>query len=318
MRNKFATPLRAKCSPQNKLCCEEILRCKDFAYRVRLDFAKWPEEFSGYQVCGTFFKDDRLYITTRCQECPVAVFDRDGNFLNALGADLPIGRVHGIFKDSRGRILLADDGAHVIFSMDEDGRQLGLLGNYMQPSDTGFDSSIEGHLAYLTVKRRGLPFNKPTRLIQAPNGHYYASDGYGNAAVHHFDSSWDLIGSWGNPGTGKGDFSIVHSLIADSRNRIFVADRDNDRVQVFDETGSFLAELDSLLYPCDVAADSEYVYVAENDGRISIFNMDLQLEAQLGHSASEWRGHSITVDDRGNFYLGTLHGNYNLIQFERI
>ena len=318
MRNPFATPLRSKCDPRNQIPCRELLISGPFTYQVNREFAVWPEEYAGYQVCGTYTDGERLYVTTRCAECPVAVFDMAGNFIRRLGEDIPRGRVHGVWKDRRGRIFFADDGTHVVRCISEDGELLKTIGTYMQPSDTGYDASVEGHLSYLTVKRLAGPFNKPTRRVEGQNGCYYASDGYGNAAVHMFDADLNLIRSWGGPGTGKGEFSIVHSLVTDRYGRVLVADRDNDRVQVFDENGKYLESIEGLLYPCDVDTDGELVYVAENDGRISIFDLDFKLLGQLGFSGSGLRGHSLSVDKKGNLYLGSLHGNYNLILLQRV
>lgn len=318
MRNPFATPLRSKCDPSNKILCRELLISGPFTYQVNRDFAVWPEEYAGYQVCGTYTDGERLYVTTRCKECPVAVFDMEGNFIRRLGEAIPRGRVHGVWKDRRGRIFFADDGTHVVRCISENGELLQTIGTYMEPSDTGYDASVEGHLSYLTVKRLAGPFNKPTRLVEGQNGCYYASDGYGNAAVHMFDADLNLIRSWGGPGTGTGQFSIVHSLVTDRYGRVLVADRDNDRVQVFDENGKYLESIEGLLYPCDVDTDGELVYVAENDGRISIFDLEFQMLGQLGFSGSGLRGHSLSVDSRGNLYLGSLHGNYNLILLERM
>ena len=318
MRNPFATPLRSKSDPENLIPCTELLTSGPFTYQVDRGFVQWPERYAGYQVCGTYTDGTRLYVTTRCAECPVAVFDMKGNFIRKMADDIPRGRVHGIWKDSRGRILFADDGAHVIRCLSEGGKLLKTIGRFMDPSDTGFDSSIEGHLSYLTVKRLAGPFNKPTRMVEGKNGCYYASDGYGNAAVHQFDTEFNLIRSWGGPGTGIGEFSIVHSLVTDKRNRVLVADRDNDRVQIFDENGTYLDSIGNLLYPCDVDTDGELIYIAENDGRISIYDLDLKLLAQLGFSGSGLRGHSLSVDGEGNIYLGSLHGNYNLVMLKRI
>lgn len=316
IRNKFAVELRSKANPENTIKSEEIFVSGGFVYKLHIDFAKWPEQYKGYQVCGTYCDGKKLYVTTRCKECPVAVFDMEGHFIKVLGSKIPFGRVHGIWKDSLNRIFIADDGAHVIRCIDDEDNLLYTIGNYNKPSDTGFDSSIEGHLAYLSVKKRGLPFNKPTRMIEGNDGFYYASDGYGNAAIHKFDRDFNLIKSWGWPGKGPGEFSIVHSVNMDKYGRVFVADRDNDRIQVFNNEGEYLQTINNLLYPCDLDINDEYIYVAENDGRISIYNMDLTLIAQFAHSGSEWRGHSISVDESGNIYLGTLHGNYNLVKFE--
>ena len=78
----------------------------------------------------------------------------------------------------------------------------------------------------------GKPFNKPTDLARAPNGELYISDGYGNSSVHRFTADGTLIQSWGEPGTGPGQFNLPHGVWVDG-DRVYVADRQNNRVQIF-------------------------------------------------------------------------------------
>ena len=121
---------------------------------------------------------------------------------------------------------------HVAYEWDQDGRLLRMLGKYGCPSDTGVNDTVrDTRLIFYTEKRLGEPFNQPTRIVRAPNGDLYASDGYANTAVHHFSQEGKLLNSWGGLGTEPGKFGIVHSVWADRLGRVWIADREFDRVQ---------------------------------------------------------------------------------------
>ena len=140
---------------------------------------------------------------------------------------------------------------------------------------------------------------------------------YGNAAVHVLTPQGQLLRSWGGPGQEPGHFNIPHSIYVDSLSRVWVADRDNDRVQIFDTQGQLLKVFSGLLYPGDVWSDQQYIYVSELEGRISIYTMDLVLAAEIGHRRSPHYGHSLTGDSQGNLYLGVF-GEHSVVKYERL
>lgn len=305
----------------NEMPFAEIFHSGAFTYRLRWDWADLPQQLVGQQICGTCC-DNRgnVYVSSRVKGAPIAVFRGDGSFIRFLGADLPTGRPHGLFIDSRDHIWLADDGVHVIFELDSSGSLIRTLGNYMQPSDTGVNTSsaVEHRLRFWTIKRLGAPFNRPTRIAEDSKGFYYASDGYGNAAIHKFSPDLQLVKTWGGMGSDPGKFGIPHSITVDPYDRILVADREFDRVQVFDSDGNLLRCLDNLLYPYDMVADGQYLYISEREGRVTIMDMDFQIVAQIGYFASPLNGHSIAADAQGNLYLGMLNGSYRLVKLQRI
>ena len=81
------------------------------------------------------------------------------------------------------------------------------------------------------------------------DGHVFVSDGYGNSRVVHFDEKGKFVQAWGKRGTGPGEFSLVHSIALDSKGNVYVADRNNARVQVFDPNGKFLDQWQNVLVP---------------------------------------------------------------------
>jgi sugar lactone lactonase YvrE len=95
----------------------------------------------------------------------------------------------------------------------------------------------------------GKPFCRCTHSALAPNGDIYVSDGYGNAAVHKFSPDGKLLKSWGTPGTGPGEFNLPHNICCDAGGWVYVADRENDRVQIFDENGRYETQIVNMHRP---------------------------------------------------------------------
>ncbi len=318
--NKYAWMPLTKASHRNIKECEVILQCGEFKYRMIREWASFPKEISNCIISGVACdNEDNVYIACRVPKYPIAKFDLNGNFIKYIGVGMDIGRAHGISLTKDKNIWLSDDKYHVARLFNQDGECIKVLGNYKKCSDTGFDSSLgHNYLAYLTIKYLGKPFNKPTKVIEATDGKLYASDGYGNAAIHVFSNEGELINSWGGPGQLDGEFNIPHSVCVDKIGRIWVTDRDNNRVQIFDKKGKHLKTINGLLYPAETWISKKYAYIAEMDGRISIYNMmNFNLVSQLGYSGSLYYTHSITGDSNSNLYLG-LFGEYTLVKLERI
>ena len=144
-------------------------------------------------------------------------------------------------------IYLADRGAHMALELTLAGEVLLELGNRGQPSDTGCTED-EGE-----VLRSAGPFNRPTRMSPSPGGDLYVSDGYRNSRVHRFSAEGRLIASWGEPGNHvPGEFHSPHSLWIDKDGLIYVCDRRNNRIQIFEATGDFLTQWTDLQLPTDL------------------------------------------------------------------
>lgn len=248
---------------------------------------------------------DRVYVYSR-SEHPMVVFDRDGNFLTSWGDDI-LKDAHGIFIDADDNIYCVERETHVMHKFTTDGELLMTLGTMDTPGP------------------EGEPFNLPTDFALGPDGEMFISDGYGNARIHKYSPDGELIKSWGKPGTGPGEFDLPHCVRVDPRNRVMVADRENNRIQFFTLDGEYIEEWGDLLQPDTIFIDDDnLVYIAELEQRISIMTLD-------GEVVSQWsseRGstvpgeflacpHGIWLDSHGDMYVGEVQADARLQKYIR-
>jgi sugar lactone lactonase YvrE len=146
----------------------------------------------------------------------VLVYERDGTFLRSWGERQFTERTHGITVTSDGAVFCVDDAGHDVRKYTPDGQLLMRLGTG-RASDTRYDGKVMASI------RGGPPFNRPTNLAVAPDGELFITDGYGNARVHVFSADGRLLRSWGEPGTGPGQFMLPHGLAVLRDGRVAVA-----------------------------------------------------------------------------------------------
>ena len=135
------------------------------------------------------------------------------------------------------------------------------------------------------MTRGGEPFNLPTDIALTPSGEMFIADGYGNARVHKFAADGSYLFSWGEPGTEPVQFNLPHGIWLDRRGRVLVADRENDRVQIFDQEGKLLEIWPTeLIGPAFFYVDADdIVYVPEhNGGLVSVLTLDGERLARWG------------------------------------
>ena len=256
-------------------------------------------------------RKDNVYVFNR-GEHPVIVFDREGRFLRSWGEG-HFTRAHGITLGPDDSLWLTDDGSHTIRQFTSEGKLLLRIGTADRPADP----------------HSGKPFNRPTHVALCPRtGDIYISDGYGNSRVHKYDPAGRHLFSWGEPGTDPGCFNVPHNIATDAEGLVYVADRENHRVQIFDSRGGYQAQLNNLHRPCGLFADRRNggrLYVGElpthlavnqavpNLGaRVSIVSLKGDLLARFGgRFAGEAPGefvapHGVAVDSRGDVYVAEV------------
>jgi DNA-binding beta-propeller fold protein YncE len=251
-----------------------------YTYEVREDWARLPEGWTMPAAAVTVDSEDRVYCFNRSPEHPVVVFDRDGNYLSSWGAGL-FAFPHLIRADADDNLWLVDRDHGQMYLFTRTGELLRTIGTKGHRSDTG--TTELSSTAYTKVTRGGGPFNLPPDIAVAPSGEMFATDGYGNARVHKFAPDGTLLFSWGEPGTGPGEFMLPHAVWIDRRGRVLVCDRENDRVQIFDQQGRFLEQWSTrLIGPAVIYVDADdIVYVAEhNGGLVSVLTLDGERLAQ--------------------------------------
>src|SRR5262249_51980618 len=208
--------------------------CREFGYEADDHWAKLPPGWGWSEVVAVAAdSQDRVFVFNRGDH-PVMIFGRDGTFLSSWGEGL-FARPHGLFIGPDDAVYCTDDFGHTVRKFTPTGELLLTLGTSGKPSDTGATG-----MDYRTVLRAGPPFHHPTNLALSPSGDMYVSDGYGNARVHKFAPDGRLLLSWGEPGGGPGQFHLPHGIAVDGQGTVYVADRENSRVQLFTPDGKFL------------------------------------------------------------------------------
>ncbi len=252
---------------------------------------------------------DNVYVFNRGTQ-PMVVFDRDGNFLRAWGGDI-FTLAHGVSVGPDDSIYCADSGDHTVRKMSPEGEVLLTLGTKDEPAPP----------------MSGRPLCRPTHLaVDRRNGDLFVSDGYSNARVHHYTPDGELVGSWGESGTGPGQMNIVHNIAIDDEGWIYVADRENRRIQVFDTEGNLEAQWANLSRAATVCVDHQgLVYVGEYYAgigsnvlgtdlgpRVTIFDTQGNVQAKLGRESYGdqpgrfYAPHGISVDSRGDIYVAEV------------
>ena len=299
--------------------------CLEFGYEADDQWAKLPSGWTWTEaVAVATDSQDRVHVFFR-GEHPVMVFDQHGTFLRSWGEGL-FARPHGIFIGPDDAVYCTDDLGHTVRKFAPDGRLLLTLGANGKPSDTGATS-----VDYRTILRAGPPFHYPTNVALSPAGEIYVSDGYGNARVHKFSSDGRLLLSWGEPGNGPGQFQVPHGIAVDRQGTVYVADRENSRIQLFESDGKHLSEWTDVARPCQIFIDAAgMVYVAElgfragmwpgttpssadaPGGRVSLFDRHGQVRARWGGGENPcapgdfFAPHGIWVDSRGDIYVAEV------------
>lgn len=173
---------------------------------------------------------------------PVQVYSSDGRLVKAWGQEPGLFKnPHTVRFDRVGNLWLVDTGHQTVRRFSTDGKVLQTVGT---PNEPGEDAT---HM------------NQPNDVAIAANGDLYVSDGYGNNRIVVFDKNGKFLRAWGKLGQGPGEFSQPHSIVLDSKGRVYVADRNNSRIQIFDPKGKFLTEWKNIITPwaLDVTKNDE-------------------------------------------------------------
>jgi DNA-binding beta-propeller fold protein YncE len=257
---------------------------------------------------------DRVWVFNRGTK-PMILFDADGTMLETWdweqgGFDNP----HGVTVAPDGTLWCVDNGNNTIKHFTPEGRLLMTLGEANQP----------------TPRMSGKPFSVPCHVgIDVRTGEFYIADGYSNASVHKYSPEGRLLLSWGESGTDEGQFNVVHNVKVDRNGWVYVADRENHRIQVFSSEGKFETQWVNLsraaALDIDTSGDRDVVYIGEyfsgissNDigtglgPRVTVMSTDGKILARVGTEAYGsqvgrfFSPHGIAVDSKGDLYVAEV------------
>jgi DNA-binding beta-propeller fold protein YncE len=237
-------------------------RCQETGPRLNYeavpDFFQLPPGEHFVEPAGVAVNSKgHIYVFHRGKH-PLMEFDSAGKFVRSIADDLFV-TAHTLRVDAEDNIWTTDVGAHVVLKLSPEGRVLLALGRMRMPGDDV------------------LHFNQPTDVAFDRDGNLYVTDGEGNSRVLKFDKYGNVLLGWGMKGSGPGQFDLPHSIAIDG-DLVYVGDRENARIQVFDRDGRFLREWklghpfglciapDHSIYMCDAIAG--HILKIDREGKI--------------------------------------------------
>ncbi len=283
----------------------EVTSGPPLPYKVVKHWVKLPEGWNLGETSGVDVdKNDNVWVFNRGAH-PVVQLDRDGNFIREW-KEVPIKSSHGIRVDPTGDIWTVDVMGHAVLKFTPNGR---LLMAITQPRNgPGTNETKDG-------------FNQPTGVAFAKDGSFFVSDGYVNSRVVHFDKNGAWLGQWGTKGTGDGEFNLVHDVQIDKAGRVYVADRSNSRVQVFDQKGNFITKWTNVGQPWGLyyVERENAIYMCDGlNNRVVKLNTEGQILGTFGsHGKAPGQldfAHNIAVDSTGAIYVAEIK-NWRVSKF---
>jgi DNA-binding beta-propeller fold protein YncE len=251
---------------------------------------------AGAAAAVAFDSKGHLFVLTRGNPS-LFEFDNTGKFIRAFGEGL-FTRSHGLRIDKQGNIWATDVGAHTVMKLDPQGKVLMTLGTKGQRGE--WTGSI--HL-----------LNEPNDIAIANNGDIFVAQGHtpganGDPRVLKFDKNGTFIKSWGGKGKEAGKFDVAHGLAFDSKGQLWVTDRENQRIQIFNTDGNFIKELKYAGLPCSVDIGSQNIYMVNGfAGQVLKLDLDgkvLAATGKPGKGVGEFgEAHVVAVSPKGDIYV---------------
>ena len=269
-----------------------------------LDYVSVPDPFSfpagmtfaGAPAAVTFDSKGHLWVVTRGNPS-LYEFENNGKYIRSFGEGL-FTRTHGIRIDKDANIWVADTGAHTVVKLDPQGKVLMTIGTKGQRGDWNDTSQL---------------LYEPNDLVIANNGDVFVAQGHnpgamGNPRVLKFDKNGKFIKSWGGKGKGPGQFDVAHGIAFDAKGQLWVTDRENQRIQVFDTNGNFVKELKYSGLPCAIDIGPQSVFMVNGfAGQLLRMDLDgkvLAATGKPGKGLGEFgEAHMIAVSPKGEVYV---------------
>lgn len=264
-------------------------------------------------------------------------YELDRGYAPALPQGLEWGAVAGVAVDSKGSLIVSHRGPRPILVYDPEGKLVQMFGDdeltavhgtRVDPDDNIWVTDYQNHTAIkyspagqvlLVLGKRDVAgndegtFNRPTDVAVAANGDLFVSDGYGNSRIAKFTKDGKFVKAWGTRGKGEGELHLPHCVQLDAQGLLHVADRENNRIQVFDQEGKFIRSFGGIAPFGMLIAPDQTLFIA--DGRANQC-LHLSLEGKL---LSKWGGkgadpgqfklpHCVAIDQAGRIYVGEVEG----------
>ncbi len=250
-----------------------------------------------------------VFVYNRGEKTRLLEFDPNGNYLRTIGNGL-YGFVfaHSVKTDKDDNIWCVDEGSSTVIELDPTGNHVKMvLGRRPEPSS---------HL--LPGSPAPLPsdwlFNRPTDVAFDSKGDIFVTDGYVNSRVMKYDKYGNKLKEWGTRGTAPGQFHTPHTIVVDANDRLYVGDRENNRIQVFDADGNFITQWTNVGAPwalCITPPPHQVIYSSDSrPGHIYKLDLNGNILGEFGKAGKQpgefgWV-HQMTCPSENVLFVGEL------------
>jgi sugar lactone lactonase YvrE len=254
---------------------------------------------TGASSSVAFDSKGHLFVLSR-GAAAITEFDENGKFIRAFGEGL-FTRSHGLRIDKDGNLWTTDVGAHTVMKLSPKGDVLLTLGTKGKAGE--WNEAAGSRL-----------FNEPNDIAIAANGDIFITQGHspgpgkGDPRVLKFDKNGNFIKTWGGKGTEPGKFDVAHGLAIDAKGLLWVTDRENQRIQIFDQDGKYIREIKYAGLPCALDIGSQYIYMVNGfAGQVLRLDLDGKVLAAVGkpgNGVGEFgEAHFVAVSPKGEIYV---------------
>lgn len=263
-------------------------------YRLVDHWAQFPDGIPGWESATGVDVDahDNVYVFHRNESMPIMVFDRDGKFLRGWGQGM-FKTTHFLRVDPSGFVWVTDRGNMQAFKFSPEGKLLLTIGKKGVTGDNNSHDAFDG-MADLAVSKKGRIF---------------IADGEGpNTRVVEYSKDGHFVRWWGGKGDAAGQFNVPHSIAIDTKDRLYVADRSNNRIQIFDESGKFLEKWSNFGTPWGLFVRRDVIYVVdgtENNCLLIARTGDGKVFDRIEKLSNPT---AVAVDSRGTIYVAEVNG----------
>ncbi len=269
-----ALPVRAQDMPE----AQKTSKAPELSFHVVQDFLKIPSDMIMAEAVGVAINSKgHIFILNRGNH-PLLEFTTEGDFVSSFGEGSPVFHIpHSIRFDAQDNMWFVNSGDNLVVKFDSKRRVQQALGRREEPwvyLTHGIERAIPGPAS----------FYQPTDTVVGPDGSTYITDGYGNSRVVKFTPEGNLVKYWGDRGTRPGQFNTPHNIVMDANSTLYVADRQNSRVQVFDTDGNFKQEwkVGGLAWSLCITPPPNQVIFVGSVGKIYKYDLSGKLLGQFG------------------------------------
>ena len=283
----------------------------ELSFDATVDMLKLPVGMNFGEVAGVALNSKgHIFIYDRSRQTRLLEFDKLGVFVREIGKDAyGFDFAHVVRIDKDDNIWCVDEGANVVIKFNPAGRVVMVLGRKWELVE-GRPVQEEAAKAPARVNT----FNRPTDVTWDPAGNIFVADGYNNSRVVKFDKLGNWLKTWGERGTAQGQLNIPHTIASDAAGNIYVGDRSNSRIQVFDSDGKFLRMFTNVRAPwaiCITPGPKQFLYSSDaNSGKVFKLDLDGNLLGTFGSFGKQPKQfgwiHEIACPSENELYVGEL------------